>query len=49
MCLLPVAFGEFVGIAFVDHRNLTRALFYLVGRRRAEAITMHRDFSGPWL
>ena len=44
MRLIPIAFGKFIGIALVDHRNLARAFFYLFRRRRAQAITVHRIF-----
>jgi len=43
--LSPVCFGKLVGIAFIDHRNFPCASFDLLGRRHAQAIAVHRDFS----
>src|ERR1700730_14303292 len=44
-CLIPIGIREFVRIALVDHRDLTRSFFHRLGRRHAHSITVHRNFS----
>jgi len=39
--LFPVRFRKFVGIAFIDQRNLPRPLLDRLGSRRAHAISVH--------
>jgi len=43
--LVPIGVGEFIRVALGNERDLAGALLDFIGRRRAEAITMNRDFA----
>jgi hypothetical protein len=44
-CLLPIGVGKILWIALINHRDLSRAPFDVLGRGNAHPVAMERDFS----